>query len=154
VWRHAHSDWFELLATTGLVGLGLVVAGCFFLVRRLWRQEEGAVRSEDHAGAVGALGAVAMAAFHSMLDFSLTMPADAFVLAVLLGCASGAPAIGSARGPVNRRRRSRRSASEQRHPSRRGSGSRDREDFEQVGAAFDRRGDHDALPGLVFHGIE
>jgi O-antigen ligase len=146
VWRHAHSDWLELLATMGLVGLGLVIAAIWLLGRRLWRQEERAARSEDHAGAVAGLGALAMAAFHSMLDFSLTMPADAFTLAVLLGCASGAPAIGSARR--------RRLAVEEGHRAGLRGRAGDVDQLDEVGTGPDLRPDRDPGAGLVRHRLE
>jgi O-antigen ligase len=92
VWRHAHSDWLELLATTGVVGLGLALGAVLLVARRFGVQLTNDRRSEDRAGAIAGIGMLSMAAVHSLLDFSLTMPADAFILAVALGCAAGAPA--------------------------------------------------------------
>lgn len=91
VWRHAHSDWLELLATTGLVGLALMLGATILVCRRLVVLQLQAKRSESRAAALAGLGALAVAAVHSLLDFSLTMPADAFTLAVVVGSAAGAP---------------------------------------------------------------
>ena len=91
VWLHAHNDWLELLATTGLVGAGILLLGLFVLGRRVYKVCRRAQRSENRAVALAALGALVAVALHSALDFGLTMPANAFVLAVLCGAAAGAP---------------------------------------------------------------
>jgi O-antigen ligase len=149
IWRHAHSDWLELLATTGLVGLALALAAVVLVARRLWVQLTNARRSEDRAGAIAGIGMLSMAAVHSMLDFSLTMPADAFVLAVALGCAAGAPAPRRAglpaepSGRVSGRRSRPRTPGAGSPEERNDSGIRafaaDSEDLEQVGTGFDPR---------------
>lgn len=89
-WYHAHSDVLELLATTGVVGPPLVALAAFALGRRLWRVLGHGRRSEDRAAALAALGAVAGALLHSCVDFALTLPANAFTLAIVCGLAVGA----------------------------------------------------------------
>lgn len=88
-WIHAHSDWLELLATVGLPVFLVFLGGLAVLVRNLWLSARRGRRSEDRAFALGALGAVVYAVFHSMADFGLTLPANAFALAVLCGAALG-----------------------------------------------------------------
>lgn len=90
-WIHAHSDWLELLATVGLAGAGLFVAGLGVLCWTLWQAAHRGRRSEDRALALAALGALVYAAFHSLADFGLTLPANAFALAVLAGIAAAVP---------------------------------------------------------------
>lgn len=90
-WIHAHSDWLELLATAGLPAFTLFVVGVALLVHSLWRAARKGRRSEDRAFALGALGAVVYAAFHSLADFGLTLPANAFALAIVCGAAVAIP---------------------------------------------------------------
>lgn len=83
--RHPHSDLLEVLATTGVLGAALLAAGLWFLVRRLAVVLKDGGRSEDRAAALAALGALTAAGVHALVDFGLTMPANALTLAVLLG---------------------------------------------------------------------
>ncbi|RMH17267.1 MAG: O-antigen ligase domain-containing protein, partial [Acidobacteria bacterium] len=87
-WTHAHSDLLELLVTAGVVALPLAAAGIWALVRRLREVERRGRRSEDRAAGLAALGALTATAIASALDFGLTMPANAFTLAVICGLAA------------------------------------------------------------------
>lgn len=95
-WWHAHSDLLELLATTGLVGGLLLIAGFALVPRRLFRVLAGRGRSENRAAALGLLGSVAAVMVHELIDFGLTMPANALTLAVLIGAGLAIP-IGAPR---------------------------------------------------------
>ena len=88
-WFHAHSDVLELLVTTGVAGMVIALWGLGALARRLWHVLEHGRRSEDRGAALAALGALAGALTHSAIDFGLTLPANSFVLAVVLGLACG-----------------------------------------------------------------
>src|SRR6185369_11260919 len=110
IWDHAHDDYLELAAETGLVGVGLVLA---FLVVVAWtlrddRRARHAARADDEsrrghrpppgfevaewraalrdrsALRWGIAGGIAAIAVHSLVDFSLRLPAD-FTLLMLLG---------------------------------------------------------------------
>jgi O-antigen ligase len=89
VWWHAHSDALELLLTGGIVACALALWGAWALVRRLLRVLADGERSEDKAVALAAVGAFATFAAHELVDFGLTMPANAFALVILLGAACG-----------------------------------------------------------------
>lgn len=84
-WWHAHNDYLELLATTGVVGFAMTAVALFWVVRGLLRALRDGHRTEDRCAAVAALGALAAVAIHSLFDFGLTMPANAATLAVLCG---------------------------------------------------------------------
>jgi len=86
-WRHAHSDWVELLATTGLIGTALLATGLFFYARRLRAVVLHGERSEGRAAGLAALGALVAVGIHSCADFGLTIPANALALAVVAGAA-------------------------------------------------------------------
>ncbi|MGE0641525.1 MAG: O-antigen ligase family protein [Thermoanaerobaculia bacterium] len=90
LWRHAHSDWVELLATAGVVGMGLLLFGLWSYVRRLRLVLADGESSEERAAGVAAAGALVVVGLHSFADFGLTMPANALTLAVVLGAAAAA----------------------------------------------------------------
>ncbi len=87
-WHHAHNDPLELLVTVGWIGFALGVVGLVGLLRSLVAGFREGRRSEDRAAALAALGAVVAAGLHESVDFSLTLPANAFALAILLGAAA------------------------------------------------------------------
>lgn len=84
-WEHAHNDWLELLSTGGSVALAAAVVGLVFLIRRLHSVLVGSRSQEATAAALAGLGALIAVGFHELLDFGLTLPANSFTLAVLLG---------------------------------------------------------------------
>ncbi|MGD2116536.1 MAG: O-antigen ligase family protein [Acidobacteriota bacterium] len=94
LWRHTHNDALELLVTGGLVGVTAAVLGLILLVHRLVRGLRFGTRTEDRAAAVAALGALAAASAHDLLDFALTMPAVAVSLTIVLGAACAAASRG------------------------------------------------------------
>jgi len=100
-WWHAHSDVLELLATAGIPGVLLLLAGAAGLVFRLFKVQRGQGRSEDRAGALALLGVLTGLLIHEMLDFGLTMPANAVTLAVLAGAAATASTAGALRRSVS-----------------------------------------------------
>jgi hypothetical protein len=99
LWRHAHSDWVELLATTGLVGVALVGTALFLYLRRLRVVIAHGESSEDRAAGIAAAGALVAVGLHSLVDFGLTMPANALALAVVLGAAAAARTRPAAANP-------------------------------------------------------
>lgn len=90
-WIHAHSDLLELLATAGLVGALCGFAALSALLVRLLRGLLRGVRTEDRATALAGLGIAVSLLVHEALDFGLTMPANGFTAAVLLGVATSVP---------------------------------------------------------------
>ena len=78
--------------TTGIVGPVCIAFGLVALYRRLWTVFQEGRRSEDRATGLGALGALTGALIHSAVDFGLTIPANAFSLAIFCGLACGTAA--------------------------------------------------------------
>ena len=97
---HLHNDWIELLAEMGFVGLAVVMVGIaslFGSFLRLWW-----IRNDPYAVGIGigALGAVCSASVHTLFDYSLHMPANAVLLAVVV--AIGFLSLHSRRHPSNK----------------------------------------------------
>lgn len=85
--EHAESEYLELLAETGVVGAGLVLAGLAFLLRA----GAGSSRTAGHGAAtgvgLGGTAALVALAAHALLDFDLRIPSNA-ALAALAGAAA------------------------------------------------------------------
>jgi O-antigen ligase len=81
---HAHNDYLENLADTGLLGfavLSLLLLLLTFSLLRMWSARR---HPEIKPVVLGVLVALFAAAFHSLFDFSLRIPANAFLLIMLL----------------------------------------------------------------------
>jgi O-antigen ligase len=98
--EHAHSDYLELLAEYGLVGIaGMVVfvfvhlRSGFTAVRAIARTAPGdpfhLFRSHRLALLIGALAALAAYLAHSVTDFNLHIPGNALLFAFLFGVLAG-----------------------------------------------------------------
>lgn len=100
-WRHVHSDILELAITCGLWTWLLLAWILAAVARRLWRVLNNGRRSEDRMLALGMIGVLGGAFLHSFMDFSLTMPANAYTLAALLGIVCGTPLLTRRKRPLN-----------------------------------------------------
>jgi len=82
--NHAHNEYVESLADMGALAALVFFTLLFFLVfslLRMWTQRR---HPEIKPVVLGVLTAVFAAAFHSFFDFSLRIPANAFLLIILL----------------------------------------------------------------------
>lgn len=84
---HAHNDYVEVAANTGLLGLGLLLTLC---AAAFWR----AVRALDDGHpalargvAAGVVMAIISLAIHSVVDFNLQIPANALTFSCILALA-------------------------------------------------------------------
>jgi O-antigen ligase/tetratricopeptide (TPR) repeat protein len=84
--NHAHNDYLELLAETGIVGIALFAWFAFLLIDRLRRGARWLTPglAPAFAGVVGGIAAMCMI---DLFDFDLRIPATAFLFSVLLGLA-------------------------------------------------------------------
>jgi hypothetical protein len=105
IWDHAHDEYLEVAAETGLAGAALVVAFALALIGTLRRRGPLATRppatsrasgnfdSRDWREALadhrvlawGLVGGVAAILTHSLVEFGLHMPANMMLLALVLG---------------------------------------------------------------------
>jgi O-antigen ligase len=85
---HAHNDYLELLADTGLMG-GL--CGLGFIALLLWqglKRLESAKWGSARAIRGGSLAACAGLLIHSLVDFNLHIPSNALLFLLLAGAAT------------------------------------------------------------------
>lgn len=121
IWDHAHNDYLELAAETGLVGLAIVLTFAIGVVRGMRRRRDEAearprrrrmagpeeFEESDWQAALrdtavlrwGLAGGVLAILVHSFVDFGLRMPANLSALMVVAGLLvlSGTPRLGSRR---------------------------------------------------------
>jgi O-antigen ligase len=88
-YNHAHNDYAEIAATTGLLGLLAftipLAIGLFFFVRAaLFRPSGSWRRRAFHAAA---LASITVALVHALIDFNFFVPANAATLAAIAGAA-------------------------------------------------------------------
>lgn len=103
VWWHLHQGPLELLVTGGLPALLALGLGTGLVLLHLWRRMGPGHRTEGRGLALAALGAVAAIGVQELVDFGLTMPANSFALAAIIGLA-----LAASLPPPARRRRARR----------------------------------------------
>ena len=88
---YAHNDYLELLAELGIFGFLLLAA--FILL--IFRKVVGAATRGPDANirylALGCVGGMAAIGLHSLTDFNMYIPANAFVFAWIAGIAAGLP---------------------------------------------------------------
>jgi O-antigen ligase len=89
-YHHAHNDYLELAAETGIIGLLIILglAGCF-LARLVigWRRRR---RDPYVKGIVlGGIGGLTALLFHSITDFNMHIPANPLLLSVIMGVSWG-----------------------------------------------------------------
>ena len=82
---HAHNDYAEIAADTGLVGLALLATLVLATLRRAWqllttRGQSTASRGTAYAGVM----AITCLLLHSVVDFNLQIPANALTITALL----------------------------------------------------------------------
>ncbi len=82
--EHAHNDWVQLFAETGWAGFFIIGAGLiFFMVSSIarWRRRHDRFSVGIGLGGMGALVAISV---HSLSDFNLHIPANAFLPALIV----------------------------------------------------------------------
>ena len=92
--NHTHNDYVEALAETGVIG-GIICA-CFLLIFffTAWARITRAQNSLDLALHIGALSACCALLAHSLVDFNLHIPSNAFLFLVQSALATSATPAG------------------------------------------------------------
>jgi O-antigen ligase len=89
---HAHNDYIEALAETGLVGALLILSALALFLRLAFQDWWRPIRSQASWIRLGATIGCCGLLVHSLCDFNLHVPANAAWFAVLAGIATTAPA--------------------------------------------------------------
>jgi O-antigen ligase len=87
-YTHAHNDYLELAAETGLVGFALVIYSIIAFYRRAWVSLRLSSSKPDplrYSLTIGCLSGVFAILVHALTEFNLQIPANAFYLSFLLG---------------------------------------------------------------------
>lgn len=82
---HAHNDWIELGVETGWFGFTLILSFFFFSLGYflyLWSRRK---NSFSLGLGLGGMGAMVALGLHSLVDFNLHIPANAFILCLIGG---------------------------------------------------------------------
>lgn len=82
---HAHNDYLEFTSETGLLGAGLLFIPIFYLLARMIIAFLNDHRRYRRAVILGCIGATLGLLIHSVTDFNLQVPANAMILAMILG---------------------------------------------------------------------
>lgn len=82
---HAHNEFLQLLAEGGVVGFSLVAFSLVLALTVLVKRHSARPGSVGGLLALGAAGSLVYAAVHSGFDFILRLPANALLLAALVG---------------------------------------------------------------------
>ena len=88
--HHAHNDYVELLAETGVIGALCFTVFLLLLFRRSWDEIHTTLNPQDLALRMGALVACAGLLVHSLVDFNLHIPSNALLFYLLAVTASSA----------------------------------------------------------------
>lgn len=88
----AHNEYAQMLAESGLLGVGLLLAMTWALSSRFWRfcRERPAANRQIDAGAWAAVAGVAA---HSVFDWGLHAPANALLACIVAGLALSSVAV-------------------------------------------------------------
>jgi O-antigen ligase len=82
---HAHNDYLEFAADTGLVGMALLFLPIFYLCCRMIISFVTDPRRYRPAVTLGCIGSTLGMLIYSATDFNLQIPANALIFAVVLG---------------------------------------------------------------------
>ena len=85
---HAHNDILQFLAETGIVGFSILSYGAIKIITslyKIWKKRTGL----PSWTALGSLISFIVVIFHSLTDFNMQIPSNAFLLSFILGIGIG-----------------------------------------------------------------
>ena len=91
---HAHNDYVEVAADTGIAGALLLFVPILWLLVRMIMAYAGARNPYRRSVLLACIGSTAALLVHSTMDFNLQVPANALLFAVVLGIGSKAAISG------------------------------------------------------------
>jgi O-antigen ligase len=99
---HVHNDYLEFAAETGVIGVALLFLPILYLLIRMIIRFLKDARRYRPSILLGCIGSVLAILIHSTMDFNLQIPANALVLAVVLGIGYKAACVERAGEEVER----------------------------------------------------
>ncbi len=94
--HHAHNEYVNVLFEAGFVGLALLLGGMAYWFFRAWRAQK-PLPGPDRMPVTASIGAAAVMALHSVVDFDLRITAVGICWAALLGLGAAASRDGVGR---------------------------------------------------------
>ncbi|MCZ7585328.1 MAG: O-antigen ligase family protein [Deltaproteobacteria bacterium] len=85
---HAHNDYLEILAETGMAGFAAISSGVVLLMISAYRAGRRRTSRFARCYALGAMIGVISLSLHGLVDFNLTIPANQATFFALLGLAT------------------------------------------------------------------
>jgi O-antigen ligase len=85
--NHAHNDYLEVAADLGIPATATLFVSILFILGRAIRSFLSGERDFERAVALGCAGSIVAILLHSFADFNLYIPANALLLATILGLA-------------------------------------------------------------------
>jgi putative inorganic carbon (HCO3(-)) transporter len=85
--NHAHNDYLEVAADLGIPATAILFVSILFILGRAIRSFLSGERDFERAVALGCAGSIVAILLHSFADFNLYIPANALLLATILGLA-------------------------------------------------------------------
>ena len=108
VYFHAHNEYLEVLAESGIIGAGFIATVLFVFVRTVWRTLRVELSPEQRPIILGLTIGLLSIAIHSVGDFGLRVPGIAFATTYVLALferATRQPKLIDERSSMRRRRR-------------------------------------------------
>jgi O-antigen ligase len=99
---HVHNDYLEFAVETGLIGAALLFLPILYLLIRMVIAFLKDARRYRPSVLLGCVGSVLAILIHSTMDFNLQIPANALVLAVVLGIGYKAACVERAKEELER----------------------------------------------------
>jgi hypothetical protein len=87
-YEYAHNDYLQLISELGIVGFSVFGTLMFLICRTVIRATANALDRRARYLGLACIGALAAIGLHSLTDFNLYIPANAFVLAWIAGIAT------------------------------------------------------------------
>ena len=85
LYDHAHNDYLEFFSEVGIVGVFIMLAGFGLFIIRIFRRWKERRDPYVKGLTLGGLTGVIAILIHSITDFNLHIPANALLLAIILG---------------------------------------------------------------------
>jgi len=88
---HTHNDYLELVSDLGIIGFLLLAGFVFLIFKKVVRVATRGPNADLRYLGLGCVGGMTAIGLHSLTDYNMYVPANAFVFAWIAGIAAGLP---------------------------------------------------------------